>query len=560
MISEQDLKIKQLFFEKKYSELIFFIESEIENKSGKILNILATSRLSREQNKETFQLAISELRQAYLKEKKTQIGLEALKNLINATASFYDYLNYQDVKEDFFSECISMYNEAEIDFGYNRDLITAIIRVFKRSNNLDKALYYYNKLFENKDLTLKLLCSWLFLNNYKKNWTQKDYFNYSKLLESHTPKYPEEKLVKIKHKNNNKIHLGLLSSDIRGKHSITYFLKTILSNYNKEKFEISLYLTNKFEDEDTFFFKKLVSKSFNISTKSDEEAINLIRDDSPNIIIDLMGVTSNNRITLFKNRLAPIQISWLGYCNTTGLNQMDFIIADPNLIYIEEKNFFSEKIIFLPNIWNCHSGFVIDRIESSAPYLNNKYITFGSFNNFNKISEQTVMVWSHILKNVSGSKLILKSSFRVQLIKLKQLFKKNGVAESVFFMEPKKNHKDHLNLYNQIDIALDTFPWNGVTTTFEAIWMGVPVLTMKGFNFNSRCGESINKNLGINELIAENEKEYIFKAIDLASNKEKLLYFRNLIFNNALSSPLFNQNKFSGDFYNSLERIYRKIL
>ncbi len=118
-----------------------------------------------------------------------------------------------------------------------------------------------------------------------------------------------------------------------------------------------MYLNNKKDDEDTSFFKTLVSKSLNISTKEDEEAINIIRDDGPGIIIDLMGFSSYNRITLLKNRLAPIQISWLGYCNTTGLNQMDYIIADPNLIYDEEKNFYSEKIIFLPSIWNCHCWF-----------------------------------------------------------------------------------------------------------------------------------------------------------------------------------------------------------
>ncbi len=557
-MNEQVFKIKKLFHEKKYSELIFFIESEIENKSSEILNILAAARLLRYETKEVIQLAISEFREAYLKEKKTQNGLNALQNLINSTADFIDYLNYQDIKKDFFNECISFYNEAEINFGYNQDLIRAIVKVYRSLNDVDKVLYYFNKLYENKNLTLTSLCNWIFYNNYKKNWTQKDYFNYSKLVEAHTPKYSEEKLLKIKPKNNNKIHLGFLTSDIREKHSIIYFLKTILSKYNEEKFQISLYLNNKKDDEDTSFFKTLVSKSFNISTKGDEEAINLIRDDGPNIIIDLMGISSTNRMTLFKNRLAPIQISWLGYCNTTGLNQMDFIIADPNLIYNGEKNFYSEKIIFLPNIWNCHSGFDTERIESPAPYLKNKYITFGSFNNFSKITNQVAMVWSDILKNVSGSKLILKSSLKLQPTRLEQLFKKNGVAESVSFIGHKKNHQDHLNLYNQIDIALDTFPYNGVTTSFESIWMGVPVLTMKGFNFNSRCGESINKNLGTNELIAENEKKYALKAIDLANNKENLLYLRNFIFNNALSSNLFNQNKFRNDFFNSLERIYRE--
>jgi len=553
-MNEQISRIRKLFDEKKYSELIFLIESEIENKSSEILNILAASRLLRYETKETFETAISEFREAYLKEKNTPNGFHALKNFIGTIANFYEYLLYQDFKEDYFSECISMFKEAEINFGYNKDLIKAIVRVFFRTNNIDQIIYYLNKLYENKDLGLTSLSQLVYYNNYRNNWTQKDYLNYSKLIEAYCPKYPEEKLLKIQHKNNNKIHLGILTADIFNRHSITYFLKTILTNYDKEKFQISLYLENKKDDQDTSFFKTLVSKSLNISAKEDEEAINIIRDDGPGIIIDLMGLSGDNRLTLFKNRLAPIQITWLGYCNTTGLNEMDYIIADPNLIYDEEKIFYSEKVLFLPNIWNCHSGFDLDRIESQSPYLNNKYITFGSFNNFSKITDQTIVVWSDILKNVSSSKLILKSSTKVQSTRLKQMFKKNGVAESVSFVEQKKNFKDHLNLYNQIDIALDTFPYNGVTTSFESIWMGVPVLTMKGFNFNSRCGESINKNLGTNELIAENEKEYVFKAI------EKLLNLRKFIFNNALTSNLFNQNKFRNDFFNSLERIYRETL
>jgi len=558
-MNDQQLRIQKLFDEKRYSELIFLIESEIENKSSAILNILAASRLLRYETKETFESAISEFREAYLKEKKTQHGFNAVKNFITTISNFFEYL-HEDFKEDYFSECIAMFKEAEINFGYNKDLIKAIKNVFFRINNVDKLIYYLNKLNENKDLDLTSLSQLIYYNNYRNNWTQKDYLNNSKLIEAYCPKYPEEKLLKVKHKNNNKIHLGILTADIIRKHSITYFLKTILTNYDKEKFQISLYLNNKKDDEDTSFFKTMVSKSLNIFTKKDEEAINIIRDDGPGIIIDLMGLSGDNRITLFKNRLAPIQISWLGYCNTTGLNQMDYIIADPNLIYDEEKNFYSEKIIFLPHIWNCHSGFDLDRIESQVPYLSNKYITFGSFNNFSKITDQTILVWSDILKNVSSSKLILKSSTKVQSTRLKQMFKKSGVEESVFFAEIKKDFKDHLNLYNQIDIALDTFPYNGVTTSFESIWMGVPVLTMKGFNFNSRCGESINKNLGTNELIAENEKEYVFKAIELASNKEKLLNLRKFIFNNALTSNLFNQNKFRNDFFNSLEKIYRETL
>ena len=145
-------------------------------------------------------------------------------------------------------------------------------------------------------------------------------------------------------------------------------------------------------------------------------------------MFDITGVTSFNRVSLFKNRLAPKQISWLGYCNTSGLDNMDYLIADKNLIYEDEKNSYSEKIIYLPNIWNCHSGLNSVRSPSVAPFLKEKNITFGSFNNFNKINDRVINVWSQILLKVKNSKLILKSSLKIDKSFLKKEFEKYGVC------------------------------------------------------------------------------------------------------------------------------------
>ena len=134
---------------------------------------------------------------------------------------------------------------------------------------------------------------------------------------------------------------------------------------------------------------------------------------------------------------------------------------------------------------------------------------------------------------------------------------KNGVLESVIFRKRLEEKKDHLDLYNEIDIALDTFPYNGVTTSFEAIWMGVPVLTMAGYNFNSRCGESINKNLNMEYLIAKDEKEYVSKAVSLFNDRDKFLNIRKSLFLNAIKSPLFDGKKFSENFFSSLREIIK---
>ena len=557
-MNEKSSKISALFGEKKYDELIFFLETEFKNKSSQILNLLGVSRLFNSRNKKSLMLALSEFKQAYVQEKKTQFGLEALINFINTAVDLHimqspvdDLLNDSST---YLNQTNELYDEAEYFFGYNERLVSAIIRVYQQQANLDKILSGYKRLFKHGDLNLNTFSSWIFFNNYKKDWSQKDYFKHTKLLQTYVENFSENKLAKIKEKKGDKIKIGFLSSDILKKHSITYFLKTVLLNYDKDKFEIYLYLDNKIEDNDTNEFKALVKKTCNISSLNNIDAINSIRQDEIDIIFDIAGLSSVQRASLFKNRLAPKQISWLGYCNTTGIDNMDYLISDPNLIYPEEESNYVEKIIYLPNIWNCHSELNAERVDLEPPCLKNKYITFGSFNNFNKINDNVICVWSQILKNVTGSKLILKSSLKVDKNYIKKKFIENGVSNSVIFLEKRKLVK-HFSLYKQIDIALDTFPYNGVTTSFEAISMGVPVLTMKGYNFNSRCGESINKNLGMKDLIAKDESEYVFKAKELAEDQNKLSKIRKKIFAIAPYTPLFDKKKFVKDFFNCLENI-----
>ena len=151
-----------------------------------------------------------------------------------------------------------------------------------------------------------------------------------------------------------------------------------------------------------------------------------------------MGVSSSNRLVLFKNRIAPIQATWLGYCNTTGVDQMDYIFADKNLIMDDEVNLYSEKIIYLSGIWNTHSGLEIERVKQVPPLIKNNYLTFGSFNNFANINNNVVRFWSEILKSIKNSKLILKSSIPLQTINIKNQFKKYGVLDSIILVD--QNH------------------------------------------------------------------------------------------------------------------------
>ena len=542
------IKVKKLLKENFFDETIVFIESNFSNieKTSEILNILGFCKL-RKKNSNNFDLlsAIENFRASYLKEKNTNQGIESLLNFIASSNKANQY-----------KDSIKYFKETELTMGYIRKLFLAIVNVYKRLNDVESVIYYLKKIMENDDgLEHNTLKRYIFFNSYLNKWTQKDFFENTIKLEEIIPQY---NFNKINIRKNKKIKLAFLSSDIKNNHSVVGFLKTILENVNRDKFELiffSNYKTNK-EDEISVGLKTYFDEWINIENLNDIEAISIIRKNNINIMIDLMGLSSSDRLTLFKNRLAPIQILWLGYNNTSGLNQMDYLIADPNLIKKDEVKFYSEKILFLPNIWNCHSGFGILRKETPAPLMKNKYITFGSFNNTNKISDEVVSVWSKILQSTNNSRLIIKSSQVYSDEILKEKFEKNKVLNQITFLSKKNSFEEHINEYQKIDLALDTFPHNGITTSFEAIWMGVPVLTLKGFNPNSRAGESINKNLNMSYLIANSKDEYVLKSAELSKNFEKVIEIRKNLFDKALESNLFNVKKFSKEFYENLEKIY----
>ena len=428
--------------------------------------------------------------------------------------------------------------------------------VYSRLSDYKGMIFHLEKIIKSKDFIIQDLCNYGYWRCFDKSWSQQDFLEFGKFLNDNLREYPQEKLIKLSDKKNEKTKIGFLSADIKEAHSVTYFLKTVLLNYDKSKFEIVLFTNQIKEDKTSEEVLSLVDKTVNVGKFNDLKALNTIREYNLDIMIDIMGYTSRNRIELYKNRIAKKQVIWMGYCNTSGLENMDYIITDPHLILKREKKYYSEKVLYLPEIWNCHSGLNFERKENPAPLLRNNYLTFGSFNNPAKINENVVNCWSNILKKIKGSKLIIKcANRRRKLDRIEKLFKKNGVLDSVSFYTRIDKVEDHLNLYKEIDIALDTFPYNGVTTSFEAIWMGVPVITMSGYNFNSRCGESINRNLKMDSLIANNEEEYLFKAINLSNNTKEYLDLRKNIFLNALESPLFNQKKFSASFFRALEEI-----
>ena len=556
-VQNLEFELQNLFKEKKFSEIILEITTktqENERTSG-LFVLLGISRISlNKNNKDQVELAVSDFKKGYLKELTSENSLNALVNLALASVILSDFEN---TNVDF-DEIKNFYKSSPESFQNKRPINIAMTTIYSRLNDFEGMVFHLEKVIKSGDFISNDLCNYGFWRCYDQSWSQKDFFEYGQFVEKNLIEYPSNQIIQLSNKKNKKINLGILSADLKTGHSITFFLKTILLNYNKDEIDIYLISNQKDFTKVSTEITNLVFKTIDISQLSDLDALNKIRKLNLDIMIDVMGYTSRNRIGLFKNRIAKKQVIWMGYCNTTGLKNMDYIISDQNLIYANEKDLYAEQVLYLPEIWNTHCGFDFEREENPPPLIKNNFITFGSFNNPSKINENVIVCWAKILKKIKNSKLIIKCpSDKQQLIRIKKSLKEKSVLDSVIFHTSFDNKKDHLNLYKKVDIALDTFPYNGVTTSFEAIWMGAPVLTMAGYNFNSRCGASINKNLGMEQLIAKDENEYISKAVDVSKSKEKYISLRKFIFKNATKSPLFNKKKFAENFFNSLKEIVK---
>ncbi len=553
--------VKKLFSEKKYDELIQKVEeySSIENRHGGLSSVLGVCRMLKSNyTKDDVVLALDNFEDAYFKLKDGLGGIEALGNYIAACIKncnkFPGIINYLDKGK-------LLFDDAKKNFSYNEKLYTSGVDLHKYILDHKKVIELLDIIFKNNSKSKIVACMQGHFNNYIYDWKIDDYYNYSQNFKKFFPKLKTKKLKEVEYKKNKKIKLGFVSCDFVVNHSVTYFVKNTLKHLDRNIFEIYVYQIGNISTlkESSFELKNNSDHWLDLTKMSNQEIVDKIQSHQIEILFDVMGLTSAERIEIFNCRVCPIQVSWLAFCNTVGFDDIDYLIADKNLIYEDEKKYYSEKIIEL-EIWNCHSGFSFDRRYPKLPFEKNKSITFGSFNNFLKISDEVVRTWSKILTRVENSKLILKSSFSYQKDKVISKFKKYGVEKKLEFFERQnyENVEDHLRLYENIDIGLDTFPYNGVTTTFEALWCGVPVLVMKGYNFNSRCGESIVKNGNIEYFLAENEDQYVEKAIYLSNNIENLELERKSMFNNILNTPLFNSERFAENLKNELLKIYKK--
>jgi predicted O-linked N-acetylglucosamine transferase (SPINDLY family) len=354
-----------------------------------------------------------------------------------------------------------------------------------------------------------------------------------------------------------RLRIGYVSSDFR-QHSVGYFIEPVLAHHDHERFEIFCYSNNLREEEATLRLKSHADHWRRIIGLSDDLAAKQIRDDQIDILVDLNGHTANNRLLVFARKPAPLQVTWLGYPNTTGLTTMDYRLTDrfadpPGMT----EHLHSEKLIRLPECFSCYQPPLEASEVVGLPAWEKGYVTFGSFNNLAKITPEVMAVWARILLAVPGACLILKNAglggSTVQQT-VRETFTGLGVApERLELLGPDQSEKTHLERYGSIDVALDPFPYNGATTTCEALWMGVPVVVLAGRTHAGRVGVSQLSNLGLTEIIGHTMDEYIAAALRLATDLKHLSALRKELRSRMAASPLTDGQRFT----NNLEQAYR---
>jgi len=390
---------------------------------------------------------------------------------------------------------------------------------------------HFQKALELDPMMATTRSSFLFSLNYDPD-VSADYIfaMHQKVLREH----PAEIVPFTDHSNTRdkyrRIKVGYLSPDYIW-HSVAFFLYPLLNAHHSDDIEIFCYADITAEDEMTARFRQLPHTWRSVGMLTDQALEAQIRNDQIDILVDLAGLSSRNRWTMLAAKPAPIQINYLGYPNTTGLKAMDFRItdewADPPGASDQRH---TEKLIRLPRTFLSFQPPANAPDVSSLPASRNGFVTFGSFNNRSKINENTISLWSKILQAVPGSRLFLKHKVFASEIGrsgIYRAFETFGIgSDRIMLASFVPNIMGHLALYADVDVALDTFPYNGTTTTCEALWMGVPVITLAGDRHASRVSTSILKSIGMDAWIAQTPDEYLDKAISLANDLSLLADYR----------------------------------
>lgn len=336
------------------------------------------------------------------------------------------------------------------------------------------------------------------------------------------------------------LRVGFVSADFR-RHPVGYFMVDLLAALDPERIRCVAYANQIFNDDLTERMRPYFAGWREVAWLSDEALAGQIRADGIDILVDLSGHTQGDRLAVFARRPAPVQVTYLGYFDTTGLTAMDYILGNPWLLPETERGLYTEQPWRLPGAHLCFSPAEIGVEVGPLPAGRNGHITFGCFNKIEKVNDRVIACWSRILQAVPGSRLFLKSKplgDAALADAVRERFAAQGIGAERLLLEGKSPHREYFQAHHRVDIALDPYPYNGGTTTVDALWMGVPVLALRGDRYVAHMSESLLQSVGLPEWVAVDEDDYVAKAVDFARDSAALADLRAGLRQRLLNSPL----------------------
>lgn len=354
------------------------------------------------------------------------------------------------------------------------------------------------------------------------------------------------------------LRIGMVTADLHRKHPVNLFMQPLLARWPHEDLPLTMYFTGSNHDAQTRLAKSRVGQWREVSHES---LPTQVAADQIDILIDLAGHTSHRAMALFAKRMAPVQVSYLGYPGSTGVPNMDWIIADAIVAPTAQANQFTERVMHLPQTVFCYAPEADHPIPDFSDEALSRPLTFGSFNNVPKLTPDTIALWARVMSVTSESRLILKApSFQDKTVvaRYQDMFSKEGiVADRISFRGP-CGLDEMMQEYGDIDIGLDPLHYGGGTTTLQAMWMGVPVLTLKGDKFAARMGASFMQAAGLDQFVSRNSDGFVKNALAVTGDRLALNALKRGLRDRLLRYPAWDAQLFAEDFSGGLRDIWRR--
>jgi predicted O-linked N-acetylglucosamine transferase (SPINDLY family) len=353
-----------------------------------------------------------------------------------------------------------------------------------------------------------------------------------------------------------RLRLGYVSSHFYD-HAVNFFTEPILAAHDHSQFEVYCYSGGSTTDDATARLRSYADQWRDIATAGDEQASTMVRADKIDILVDLAGHIAGHRLLLFARKPAPLQVTYIGYQNTTGMAAMDYRLTDE---WADPPGttdaFYTEKLVRLPRSFFCYRPSPNAPPVGSLPATANGLVTFGSFNNFAKVTPEVLATWAQLMAEVPRSRMVILAADVPSLRKhLADAFASRGIDETRWTLEARRPRRQYLDLVSQVDIALDPFPFNGHTTTCDALWQGVPVITLAGRTYAARFGSTAHVNMNLEDLIARSTEEYVEIAARLAGDLARLAGLRSGLRERMAASAICDP----AGFTRNLEAEYRRM-